>query len=29
MPAMSPETSIAKPRILTDQDLSLFNEGSL
>ena len=28
MPAMSPETSIAKPRILTDQDLYLFNEGS-
>jgi 1,4-alpha-glucan branching enzyme len=25
---MSPETSIAKPRILTDQDLYLFNEGS-
>jgi len=25
---MSPETSIAQPRILTDQDLYLFNEGS-
>src|SRR5256714_11454775 len=28
MPAMSRETSIAKPRILPDQDLYLFNEGS-